>query len=265
MTFEEYLAIPALHSSQLKAVGVSPAYYQWLQTQVDIETGAMRAGSATHAAIFEPSVFKSDYVVYPKVRRSKEWDAFREDHAHQTILTTAQRDAAVAMAASVRRHPAAAPLLHRGKREELVEWTDARTGRACKARVDWLGDCLIDLKTTADPEPHAFARTAVKLDYPLQMAFYSDGVAAVTGKTRPVKIIAVQSKPPHDLVVYDIPDEVLDEGRDRYRQIMAILERCEESNTWPGIAPSEQTLVLPDWAIQHTDLELTFDGEAMAT
>lgn len=264
MTFEEYLAIPALNASKLKAVGVSPLYYLWKQTQED-DTAPKQVGRASHAAIFEPERFKTDFIVWPEKRNSNAWKAFRDAHAHQEILTTAQRDAAVAIAAAIRQHPVAAPLLQHGKSETLVQWDDSRTGRPCKARVDWLGGCLVDLKTTANLEQNAFARDAVKYEYPLQMAFYSDGVLAATGKRLPVKMITIQNKPPHDLVVYDIPDEVLDEGRDRYRQLMEILVRCEETNTWPGIAPSEQTLVLPDWAIQHTDVAITFGGEAMDT
>lgn len=259
--FGDYLRIDAVNASSLKYLARSPAYYLWRQSQ-QVDSEAMQTGRAAHAAVFEPDVFRKEFVTWHKRRQGKEWDAFQEAHGDRNIITEAQRDKAVGIAHAVRKHPVSARLLANGEAESTLTWIDAVTGRKCKARVDWFGAALVDLKTTQDPGVR-FSAAVVRYDYHLQMAFYSDGLEAVTGKKRPVKLIAVDQNAPHEVVVYNVPEDVLAIGRARYRELLDLLIECESSGHWPGIAPDEQTLILPEWAYENPNLDLTFDGAAL--
>ena len=264
MTFDDYRKIEAINASSLKAILRSPAYYLWRMQQEDYDSDAMRLGRAVHAAVLEPEAFRAEFATFPGTRRGKAWDEFKASHDPRSILTETQHDKAVRIAAAVRAHPTAARWLAKGKAEQTITWTDARTGRECKARLDWIGSCVLDLKTCADPDPFAFARTCVTYRYPLQMAFYYDGARAALGFDGPVKILAVGSAEPHEVVPYDVPEAFLDLGRYQYRQAMDTLIECEKSNRWPGLCDTEMCLSLPEWAYDGGgDLGLTMDGEAV--
>jgi hypothetical protein len=260
--FDEYLKLPAVNASSLKQLAVSPRRYLWsLRNQQTSE--AMELGRAVHAAVLEPHVFKAEYVTWGKRKQGKAWEEFRDANADKTILTEAAREKVTGIALAVSQHPGAAQLLSGGVAEQSLRWTDERTGRECKARLDWIGAALVDLKTARDVTPSAFAATSARLLYHMQMAFYADGYEALTGKRLPAKIVAVESEAPHDVAVYSLDEFTLDEGQRMYRQLMDRLIECERNNHWPGAVPDEVPLVLPAWATTEADVGLTFNGEAL--
>lgn len=142
--------------------------------------------------------------------------------------------------------------LDAGEPEASMQWTVR--GRPCKARADWLrpdGDSamLVGLKTSRDPRLYQFSnQIARSLNYHLAWAWYYDGFEFITGK-RPTKVIeiVVENTPPYDVVVYEIPDEVIQQGRDDYMLLLERLEECEKSGEWPGAAPGVVLFSLPEW------------------
>jgi hypothetical protein len=72
--------------------------------------------------------------------------------------------------------------------------------------------------------------------------------------------IIVESAPPHAVVVYEIPDDVLVQGREDYTRLLVALSECEDQDDWPGPFTEVQTLTLPTWAYPQAedlaDLEL---------
>lgn len=59
--------------------------------------------------------------------------------------------------------------------------------------------------------------------------------------------IVVESKPPHAVGVYVIPDEVLQLGAEEYLALLETLAECERAGKWPGPNVAEQVLILPSW------------------
>jgi hypothetical protein len=59
--------------------------------------------------------------------------------------------------------------------------------------------------------------------------------------------IVVESAPPHAVVVYRIPDDILLQGEENYQELLRALEKCEASGEWPGPNTEEQVLTLPSW------------------
>lgn len=255
MMYQRYHDIEATRASELKAIAKSPLHYEHLR-KTPMDADYLRLGSAVHTAVLEPELFGTEYVIYSGgVRNGKKWSTFKEEHAHRVILTEKQMTDALLMATAVRKHAIAGPLLRSGVPEQVAEWVDERTGVACKARVDWLNDCHVSLKTTAETVPYRFNQQAARLKYHLTEAFHSDGLLAVTGERRPVKIIAVESKPPHDVAVYHVPEEVIAYGREAYEDALDLLIQCRESGDWPGVCPEEETLTLPVWATPQDTID----------
>lgn len=265
ISFAEYLGIKAAHATGLKWIGVSPLYYQWKQKN-DSDSDQLRVGRASHTLTLEPEKFNREFVVWQGGRRQGgAWERFKSDNPCRAILTQAQYDNARQARDAVLANAGASAILAIGDVEKSIQWTDPETGMPCKARLDHVRAAVTDLKTTADPSPEPFTRTAFRLDYLLQMAWYRDGWEHVTGERLPAKIIAVGSKPPYDVVVYDLPEHVLEFGRVQYQSRMRKLVECLESNTWPGVAPGGAVLEIPAWAtIEEAPLNLTFDGQSLA-
>lgn len=259
MSINRYLELPGESASAIKDMITSPLLYRWRRDHGRPDADALRVGRAAHTAVFEPHLFAEGYVVWRgKVRRGHKWDAFRVEHQRRTILTPPQYETALQIGGAVRSHPIARALLDdQGEAELAITWTHQRTGLACKARLDWLCSALVDLKTTRDPSPAMFASQVARLGYHVQLAVYGAAVAALGMESRRPKLIAVQNVPPHDVVVYDVPDDVLVIGEQKAESALDLIASCRDAGAWPGIARYEElTLRLPAWATPYFDDEL---------
>lgn len=244
----EYAGIRAVNYSTLRWMAVSPAHYKWHLDHPATPTPSMELGIAVHMAILEPAKFAERYVSYPGRRAGKDWDAFQAANMDKDILKTDDYERVREIAAAVRRHPVANHLLEVGEAEKVLTWTDEKTGLPCKGRVDWLnGIGLVDLKTSFDIEPWKFNSTAARQGYHAQLAFYRRGLRA-DGLDAPAKILAVETEPPYDVMVYSLDEDALWVGDQFIDMMLAKVKHCTETNVWPGRAAEEVPLVLPGWA-----------------
>lgn len=273
--WEEYRALPGVTITRLKELARSPKHYRY-RLDHPKQSGAMTLGTAAHVATLEPHRFERDFVVWGReegenVRRGKVWEAFAERHKDRSILTVEEHRSACAIRDAVRAHPPAAKYLERGEAEVTMRWI-ARGGSMCKGRIDWLtidpdagGPVILGLKTARDASPDAFGKQAARLGYVSQWSFYADAYAEITGGEVPrVVEIVVESTPPHDVAVYFVPDDVLDQGRDDYSKFLATLDRCEERGEWPGAVEAEAPVVLPRWAYadaENDGFEMEIESE----
>lgn len=267
MPFEDYIGLGGEHATGLKDIAVSPLHYHSKRQQPRVDKDALRVGRATHTACLEPDRFALEHAVWRAKdgrRGTNAHKAFCAANEGRTLLTEAQYMTALSVRDAVRAHPVASKLLANCKPEVTARWVHRRTGRLCKSRFDLLGDVLVDLKTTRNPAPAKFSSDAAKLGYALQMGFYLDAALECTGKSMPVKIIAAQNVAPFDVVVFDLPDDVLNLGREQYEHSLDTLIECERTGKWPGLAGEEVTLHLPAWATPEAEEEqLTMNGEAL--
>lgn len=243
-----YRAIEAVNWSSLKHLQESPLHYRSYVDEGREDTVPLGLGRALHTAVFEPDEFPLEYVVFDgKIRRGKEWDAFKEANASKTILKRDEYRETLAKRDAVRRHPVAARYLTQGEAEKSIEWTDAETGLRCKARLDWLCNSVCDLKGTKSVDARKFGYAAASYGYHCQLAFYREGVRATTGRELDGVIIAVEHERPHDVGVFLIGDDEIYAGWEECRRLMKLLVECRENNHWPGRYESAQPLSLPNW------------------
>lgn len=245
--------------STLRALARSGEHYQHALGTEMTETAAMRLGSAVHVAVLEPELFGSIYVVWEGGRRAgKAWEAFCEEHAGREILTLDEYERCVAMQARVRQHPIAGPYVRGGQSEVTILWEETLPAVSdqpaivtpMRGRIDYLrDDVIVDLKTTRDGSPDGFGREVWRLRYHTQLAIYQAGVKAITGKLLPVKIVTVESEAPHVVTVYDMPEHVLEIGREEYRALLSHLDWCKREGRWPGYSDTETEILLPRWVM----------------
>ena len=224
-----------IHWSTLKSIARSPAHYLWAASHQFVATASMRIGTAVHSIILGEST--PVRVFDGAARRGKEWQAFAAEitDARTTILLRSEMAIAERMADAVRGCPDAMSALN-GAHELELEWSIA--GRRCAGRIDSISSAVLcDLKSTRDASPARFPWQARSLEYAAQLGWYYDGALAA-GHAAPdnVSIVAVESAPPHCVVVYDLSDDLLEMGRRRARALLEQLLVCESSDAWPGYA-----------------------------
>lgn len=183
---------------------------------------------------------------------------WQQNNADRIVLTADEWDQLHAMRDAVMAHPVACKLLTAapGDAELSVYWTDPETGELCRCRPDfWRRDgILVDVKTTDDASPEAFARSLVNWRYHVQHPYYLDGVAQAIKQAgasmvtpRHFLFLVVEKKAPHAVAVYRLNDESVDAGRREYRRDLDLYAKCRQANNWPGYPAEIQPIDLPTW------------------
>lgn len=267
---DTYDRIARVNWSWLKHMKKSPMHFRAFgQEKVREDTDAMRLGRATHLAALEPERFRSCYALWDGGRRAgKEWEKFRAqaEADRLEILTEDQYQEALAIAAAATTNEHAARWLRGGSAEVTMLWTHVAPDIEhcpgfsiyCKGRMDIAQgvSALVDLKSCRDASPEAFQRQCWNLGYHEQAAYYQDGYAAVNGGVRvPYVLVAVENHAPYAVQVYQVPDRVLEVGRESYRSLLERLNECRSQNRWPGYAEGPLELELPRWAQAQNDDE----------
>lgn len=258
-----YASLPGVHITGLKEMRKSPKHYKHRLSHPRKITNALGFGNAAHVAVLEPERFLRDFAIWEskhpdgktRPRNGKVWDEFEKLNAGRTILLDTEYDEAITFKDAVRQDALAMKYLAVGRPEIAMTWTDAETGIACVGRIDWETKAdrypaVVDLKSTRDAGELWFSRDCARLDYHLQLAFYADGYEAITGKTPRMVVVAVESVEPYDAVTYIVPEEVLEIGRDAYRELLVKFKACTEADEWPGQSGGEEKiLALPAWCV----------------
>lgn len=261
--YEAYRAMPGDSITRLKELKRSPLHYRHALKSPK-ESKPLTFGKAIHVAVLEPERFDRDHAVWGertdsgnlRPRNGKLWDAFAANANGREIVTADERDAALTIQKAVRGNSDMMRYLASGDPEVTI--TAMLCGRVCKGRADWVThvgghDVLFGLKSARDCRPFVFGSAAAKLGYHLQWAFYRDLYEKVTGRIPRVVEGVVESAAPFACAVYNVPDDVMEQGREEYQDLLKLLGECEAENHWPGPVVGEQILTLPTWAYESTD------------
>lgn len=265
----QYGSLPGVHITGLKEMRRSPKHFKHRLEHPREPSAAMELGTATHIAILEPERFLREFALWnatdaetgkTRQRRGAAWDEFCKLNAGRTIIRDEEYEQSIALRDAVRADPLAMKYLAMGRPEIAMTWTDSHTGVECVGRLDWdtrvdKHPAIVDVKTTRNAGEFWFSRDVARLDYHLQLAYYSDGYEAAIGKAPRVVVIAVESAPPHDVVTYIVPDDVLDIGRVAYRELLEKYKACADAGEWPGQQGGEEEkyLALPAWAVPEEE------------
>jgi len=273
MSSEEYHAHPALGATMLETFRESRRKFHAIHITKTmapkVSSPAMRLGTLVHMRLLEPGryidaigdpmpEFAPDGTIWNKRLKAhrEAWaeEEFKRASGEPVDLPT--RNTVEAIAQSVLNNRHARRLLERhGEPEYSIFWTDPATGIECKLRVDWWSSIPIDIKTTRDSSPAAFAKQCVDLGYHVKRAHYMQGITAFAGPDLPMVHLAVGTEPPFSACCYDLDDTDsmgVSLGLRQWRSAMQSLAECMESDQWDE--PYERqivTLRLPGWAFQQ--------------
>jgi len=182
-------------------------------------------------------------------------------HPASNVLTGSEADYVSGMQESVYAHPQARKALtQEGCTEASLFVADPVTGILVRVRFDLLmesGDGY-DLKKCQDARPDVFARSIYNYGYHTQAALYQDAYEWATGKQlNAFKIIAVEERMPHAVMVYKLDDTAIAEGRKAYREALNTYAQCVATGQWPAYECAENEIIgLPDWVVRQLEYEM---------
>jgi len=224
------------------------------------KTDALILGDAIHTAALQPDIFGKQYLIMPdfNLRSPKGREArdkwLEEEAAGKQVLTIKQRDHALQVAAALRRHPKASQLMGSNYTPEVSFFSRCRrTGVLKKCRTDLFdlnNGIVVDLKTTDDVSPTAFAKSVINFRYLVQEGWYRDVLDEANGQEPELWIwLVVEKEYPHPVGIYQLDADDVEMGRQLGRRDLDRIIECQKTNLWPDYGDSGiQTITLPGWA-----------------
>ena len=269
MSNAEYHALDYVSKSHLDEVSKSPFHY-WDKyinpDRVVIEpTKQMLLGSAMHTMVLEPDLFEKEYLIEPvnapkrptTVQRNAKkpssqtldaiayWEEFDKKAVGKNLISIDDYERLTIMKQRIFDHPAASTILSlSGVAEQSYQWKDNQTGEICKSRPDFHtddGTLIVDLKTTSDASELGFQKSVHNFRYHVQAGFYLRSIK----EAEQFVFIAVESKPPYLVAVYNASPEMIAAGNRVADKNLATLAQCRKSGKWTGYSEEITTLDLP--------------------
>ena len=230
-------------------VDYSIATYQMRKNNPPRPTDPMIKGSAFHDLVLLPDEYKKNYLVGPTVSRStKKWKEVAADNPDCIIITPGMSDDIHYMRDALYKNPTIRSILESDTilREVSIWQTDPSTSFIVKIRPDIITDGIIfDLKSTNSPHAKGFIHSVWKYSYHMQAAYYQY-VATLNGMSiSDFQFLVVGSKPPYLTAIYNLSDEVYNEGHDKFREALDIYNNYLHSDDkWDGLYYGRETVTL---------------------
>lgn len=188
---KEYRQREGVSSTDLKHIVKSPAHFRYWKEHPQEETPALLFGRASHKYALEKEDFFDEFAVAPNCdRRTKagkeQYNLFELENKGKDIISADDFQKIQEMREALYATPFAEQLLS-GKKELSFFMKDEETGLTIKCRPDCLttiGDThvLIDYKSCQDASSEAFMRSAISLNYDMQLAQYKEIMDKVVSK-----------------------------------------------------------------------------------
>lgn len=261
----DYNSLPGWRWSRIKLlIDGSPTK---LRAHVDQDTTLRGFERAIHAAVLEPATWQREYQCWTgsKTRGSKVFEAFQEANPGVCYLLPSEWDQVVTIAAAIRAHPVAGPIVTgRGAREKVLEWIDPETGLALKARLDLVEASkdpvkIWDLKHCGKNASERSIRMLARKNHWIgQLAHYRAGVRSKTDAPIQCGLICFEDVAPYDLDVVIIDEKDIDEADEERKELLRTIAECERTGDWPGRCTEIHTLSMA-WD-EETTFEIIEEG-----
>lgn len=274
MSWDDYRSFVALNPSSLKYAEVSLLHVHYALTGGDDDTPAKQLGRGAHAALFQPSEFRSMYEPSVSedgktVRRTKK---VVEEAAERGVelLLPADYEKCITLAERAAVLPELQPFIRKGQSE--VSLFTGELGCQCKGRLDWLSmdpPAIIDLKTASRLAERTFQNDYAKYGYHVSLGMYQRWAKRLLDTDDiPVYLILAETKPPYDVMMapwidgqlVPIRQAELDLGVSLAMKWIQEVKQAIESDRWPGrAARGSLDVCLPVWAMPESPDEVNFD------
>lgn len=201
---------------------------------------AMDFGTYVHALILEPDKIEGNFVQWDKIRRGKDWEAFKARNHGKIIISKKDVENARTLSYYIRGNETAQSLLRNGRAE--VSLFSELMGLPVKVRADYIIEeqdhvKVIDIKTTSDMAIPGFARSnCQRSNYDVSAALYSSVFSNFFEKPTEFYFIFVHKNPVH-VLTYKCGQEFLDRGAEK---LLKSAERIKQMGK--GEVPYDNTI-----------------------
>lgn len=244
-------------SSGLKLLLKNPKLYyeQYVLGKTDEEVpaalqNAFDFGSYIHARILEPHLIDEEFATFTgKMRRGKDWEAFKENNPEKIILSESQIRVANCMidryensGIEIGKHGyntevPFSSFFTNGK-PELTACTNI-LGVDVKVRFDYYKKkkgfaSIQDVKTTSEQDLSLenVQNICDRLDYDLSAALYCDVAAQITGVEHDFYFLFMSKKPPYDVQIFRASATMLERGREKYESSLLLLKEARDTGIY---------------------------------
>lgn len=232
---EDYHADDAIGSTSVKAISESPAnlYFNPFKG-----SKAAHLGSAIHAALLEPEVFREEYLLMENIgsRSSKEYKEAAACTNPDYILVGSEVETVNKMFETSRLNEDFMDYMRtKGASEVSMFATCPETGLRLKCRFDRLSESIpypLDVKSCRDATERGFSNSFGQYHYHIQAAFYLYVLKLVTGdEPNQFAFFAIENTPPYRNCMYYIGEESLELGRRAIIPALLKIKECQEDET----------------------------------
>lgn len=258
MPNEAYHNYDGVSKSGLDKVDISPAHYACAEPFKS--TRAMEIGTAIHAAVLEPAIFKRDYLLLKdvKARTSSEYkQAVKAKGTTELVLTGPEADKVTGMKLSVEGCEPWNSVYVMDHYTELSAFVQCpETGVLLRARFDFLtaGGISVDLKKTQDARYEAFQKSVANYRYHVQDAFYSYVYELITGY--PIQsfwFLAIEENAPNTCKRYKLDDEAKAIGKRQFMANLVDYAEADKTGDWRSYDTADELMSLPMWAVDEDE------------
>ncbi len=220
-------------------------------------TPAQILGTLVHQSILEPDRALPKLAVKPEGMRfsTKEGKVWRDEQisSGKLIIGSDTFETLSGCVRSIAAHPRCREIFADGQSEVSVFRNFTLGGTVLrKARLDWVpaGNALVDIKTTPDASPEAFAKEILNYRYHSQAAYYLD----IWNDSQPAPdkecfiFVAVEKVPPYLVAVYHLDLKAIGKGRELNVKDLCTYTDCIATDQWPGYTDQITAIDLPAFA-----------------
>lgn len=240
-TFEEYLSKKDhISASDIKTFLKSPRSYYYEKFEKKNKESTARhfvIGSAMHEIILEPHLFKTNYLVAPKVdlrtKEGKEQKAKFEQKAEgKVVLFDDEMEMIKQIAENAMQNHTLVEMMKDSYREVSCYTFDEQTGLKVRLRPDIMvktKSTIGDLKSCLDSSMRKFKSDIYSFGYSISAAYYCDFI----GRENYI-FIACSKTAPYEVALYALSDDMFQYGREQYRMGLDLIKFCQDNNYWPS-------------------------------
>jgi hypothetical protein len=271
-----YHAANFVSNSRLKPMTRSAEHCKHAMDHGVTETDALKFGSGAHAWLLEPETLERDFIVAQQCsarvkstgRECENTGRFYDDgewfcgtHGKhlsgndapdKIVIPHTQWSEMAAIRDKVFAHRSARMILNSdGENELSIIANHGITGLTCKMRLDAYRSTystIADIKTCQDASRDAFERDIFKFGYYRQAGMYLRLAQQAGMNVEHFAFIAVEKKPPHAVAVYQLNDDVIEQGWTDIERLLHQYAKCQTSGNWPGYSEGVPEIGLPNYA-----------------
>lgn len=261
MPNEVYQAINThVSNSHMKLMDQSP--FKYFNPSPWTDTRPKQMGSAIHAAILEPKIFQSEYMMLPEIedRRKPEYKQAKKIFGDSRTFVGSECANIEAMFNAVYANDAAIKLLTDDGINELSGFAVCpRTGLKLRIRFDRLNNfkVAVDLKKTQSVGERELSNAIFNYGYHIQDVFYSYVFELIAGyPLDSFKFVFAEEKYPNEVSVRHLDDISKSIAQEKMFDLLDNIKYYSENRDEVHNNAPEEMIALPEWVLREYENSL---------